>query len=573
MMTIFIRLAIAATVFLGAGYYLDWDEPLRLRLGLVPAILCGGALAVVTWLNRPTKQDLDEGINVVREFMLGLFIGLVWIGVTQTWLHIAMRHPDVVALLDSDRPRIEQMLNDYEKHRNWEGAATYLESQLSTLHSPPFAKWLIDQTLAAYVRAAIAAPERAKTFFQRAYDLAEEHGIPSEGYRLLLEHAQQQTKMTQTVADLQNQLAHAETAANKRESGLIAEANKRLQAARARQLGCVTASLQHAMTPDFPAIRKFATTEIATAEAWKLPADGPKRKLAEFDAFVGERSPRAFPSDFQVSLRRVAPTDTPRSLVVDLLISGTDLAALHPLRAEDLTVSQQGRKLERIMPVLYDDRRRLSVAVLFDSSLSMQGTPLIEARRALQEFLTQLPAGVPYWIAKFSDSTTTLVDWSTDQRLALAASDQIQAAGHTALFQGITVATAALQQRSGDELVLVIFSDGANTIPGPSPEELVVAARRGGVRIHSIALQSGNVDEQVLQRLATETGGKSTVVTQTGELGNEFRKLADELRTPCLRIVALDYDATAPCKVTFGAHPAQSIEIAPQVSHQASRHE
>lgn len=572
-MTTFIRLAIATTVFLGAGYYLDWDEPLRLRLGLIPAVLCGGALAVVAWLNRPTKQDLDDGTNGVRELMLGLLIGLVWIGVIQSWLHVALRHPDVVALLDSDRSRIEQLLNDYETHQNWEGAATYLESQLSTLHSPPFAKWLVDQTLAAYVRAAIASPERAETFFQRAYDLAEEHDVPSESYRLLLEHAQRQAKMTRTVTDLQNQLADSEAAANKRDSALIAEANKRLRASRYRQLDCVTASLQHAITPDFPAIREFAATEIATAEAWKLPADSAKRKLAEFDAFVGERSPRTFPSDFQVSLRRVVPSETPCSLFADLLISGTDLAALHPLRAEDLIIEQRGRKLDRIMPVLYDDRRRLSIAVLFDSSLSMQGTPLVEARRALKEFLIQLPAGAPYWIAKFSDSTTTLVDWSTDQRLALDACEKIQAAGHTAMFQAIAAAISALQQRTGDELVLVIFSDGANTIPGPQPEELVAAARRGGVRIHSIALQSGHVDEQVLQRLATETGGKSTVVTQASQLGNEFRKLADELSTPCLRVVALDYDATAPCTITFGAPPAQSIEIAPQVSPQASRQE
>jgi uncharacterized protein YegL len=251
-------------------------------------------------------------------------------------------------------------------------------------------------------------------------------------------------------------------------------------------------------------------------------------------------------------------------LIADLLIDGPEVAPLMPIKDTDIRVTQNGRRLERVMPVAYNDPRRLAIAILFDSSVSMQGLPLLEARRGLQEFLAALPANSQYWLAHFSDATTPLVDWSTDPRQGIDACKAIEAEGHTALLEAVKKALDALASRTGDERILVIFSDGANTKPGPQPSELIVAARREEVRIYSLALQSGQVDEQTLDRLANETGGQSIVVRQASQLAYEFRELGHQLSMPCVRVVTLDYDPAQPCEMMLGAQPAKCLVIPPQ---------
>lgn len=577
-MATFIRLTIAASLLCSVGYFLNWDEPLRLTFALPVALVSGALIFWVAWMARPSQEEIEDGLNVFRELMLGIVFGVVWSGITAVALHVALRHPETLKLLDSDRQQVEEVLRVYETNNNWTEAASYLEKAITAPHSPDFTQWLVEQALVNYVRAAAAAPENAEKYLRRACELAEEHNLPSDIYRSYLNSLRIQARVSQTNADFTRRLTAetnareaAENAAKAREAKILAESKDRVRGAHAVRLEYAAAVLQQAMAPNADSARTIAVREITAADALGISTEAANRHLQAFDDYIALNSPQVFPSSMQISLRRVVPTATERTLIADLLVDAQHEALVKGIRRTDFAIRQPGRKLEHFMPVLHSDGRRLSVAVIFDGSISMQGTPLVAARNGLKQLLGQLPAGTPVWLGRFSDTTTTLVDWSADPRQAIAACDQIQAQGYTALFDAIHVGLAALRRRDGDELVLVVFSDGANTKPGPAPDDLVAVARRGGVRIHSIALQSGQVDEQLLNRMASETGGKSTVVTEANQLGQQFRQLAKDLSTPCLRIIALDYDAAMPCTISLGTGPAKTLTIPPQIETQTAK--
>lgn len=117
----------------------------------------------------------------------------------------------------------------------------------------------------------------------------------------------------------------------------------------------------------------------------------------------------------------------------------------------------------------------------------------------------------------------------------------------TALYAAVLLASQNLQPRSGRK-VLVIVSDGDDTVGGTTYDEALAEAQRDDVMIYSlidvpIEADAGRdtAGEHALITLSQETGGRSFYVAPEGStranqetLSAAFQKVSDDLRTQYL---------------------------------------
>jgi Ca-activated chloride channel family protein len=109
----------------------------------------------------------------------------------------------------------------------------------------------------------------------------------------------------------------------------------------------------------------------------------------------------------------------------------------------------------------------------------------------------------------------------------------------TALYSGVYLSSQILAPRSGRK-VLVIISDGGNTVKGTSYDQALEQALRGEVMVYPIIdvpiYASAGRDlagEHALITLAQETGGKY-YYADSSSLDKTFAQVSEDLRTQYL---------------------------------------
>ena len=109
----------------------------------------------------------------------------------------------------------------------------------------------------------------------------------------------------------------------------------------------------------------------------------------------------------------------------------------------------------------------------------------------------------------------------------------------TAFYSAVLLASQTLAQRAGRK-VLVLVSDGTNTVAGTTYAEALAAAQRSDVIIYSLIDVPIEADagrdtggEHAMIVLSQETGGRAFYVNEGG-LAAAFKKVSDDLRTQYL---------------------------------------
>ena len=157
-----------------------------------------------------------------------------------------------------------------------------------------------------------------------------------------------------------------------------------------------------------------------------------------------------------------------------------------------------------------------SVALVMDTSGSMAGEKIVNARKAAQRFVDGLADGDIVSIHTFSDSAVervapTTLDRASRSRIASVLSE-LSADGGTNLFEGVRMAGLAAMGAPADHPVrrVVLISDGLATVGTTSREMLGVLGERAadrGVQITSIGVGL-DYDEKSLNALAIRSSGR-----------------------------------------------------------------
>lgn len=189
------------------------------------------------------------------------------------------------------------------------------------------------------------------------------------------------------------------------------------------------------------------------------------------------------------------------------------------LQASDVAVIDRDIVVRNFQSFTRSDWTQLEIAILADNSESTKA----QLHQETGEIIALLSAseGVPeesFSIFSFRNSQPALVCAGNCRQSQADFLLAIQPGGFTPLFDAIASAADLLSTRteSQPEKILIIFSDGGDTISRNTLSSAIEAAIKNDVRIYSVDLNhfasSGSI---VLYRLSTETGGRYFAASAT----------------------------------------------------------
>lgn len=181
----------------------------------------------------------------------------------------------------------------------------------------------------------------------------------------------------------------------------------------------------------------------------------------------------------------------------------------------------------------------MDIVLVLDRSGSMAGDPLTNMKAGAKKFIDiidestdssqdgQLGGRTRIGIVSFSDTAVKNTQLITSVDALKAAVDSLTAGGSTNHADAFTKATELFSPPSGNQKVIVMFTDGKTTT-GPAPSPIAAAARASGVIIYSIGLiGSDGIDVNVLNDWSTDPDASHVAVApDDDDLEQLFEDLA-----------------------------------------------
>jgi Ca-activated chloride channel homolog len=228
------------------------------------------------------------------------------------------------------------------------------------------------------------------------------------------------------------------------------------------------------------------------------------------------------------------------SKLVNVFVSVTDKngAVIGGLTKDDFRVTEDGR-LQEIKVFERDLGMPLNLILAIDTSASTFKDRARE-RDASKTFIHALMRPQDHMgLYQFSTYVSELVPFTSKVSALDRGLNNLKGGDATALYDAIYLASDSLATRQGRK-VLVLVSDGGDTVKDKTYEDALEQALRGEVMIYSvidvpIAASAGRDigGEHALITLSEQTGGKSFYVEE-GDLEKAFAKVSDDLRTQYL---------------------------------------
>jgi Ca-activated chloride channel family protein len=175
-----------------------------------------------------------------------------------------------------------------------------------------------------------------------------------------------------------------------------------------------------------------------------------------------------------------------------------------------------------------DYRAPVNVAIVIDRSGSMQGEKLTRAKEAAKLAVSRLHPDDVVSVVAYDDTVRVLLPATkvADRTAVLAAIEELQPGGSTALFAGVSVGAAEVRKFLDRERVnrVVLLSDGLANVGPDSPAELGAlgaSLKKEGVAVSTIGLGLG-YNEDLMARLAGGSDGNHTFVEHPRDLARIF---------------------------------------------------
>jgi tight adherence protein B len=226
-------------------------------------------------------------------------------------------------------------------------------------------------------------------------------------------------------------------------------------------------------------------------------------------------------ADGEVDIDSVDASEAPNvSVVVSVLGSPTG----NGYGADDFAVVVDGTRVPA--DVYAAVRDPIEVVVAIDTSGSMDGDALATARTAAIGFVDRLPASAQVAVVSFGDEVVTHTAIGTPRSEATAAIAGLSARGETALYDAV-IAGTGLFTAADARRVLVVLSDGGDTVSTATLAEAIAAAANEGVEVRPVALATSESDTEALASLAAP--GSVTTATNAAGLADAYESVAREL--------------------------------------------
>lgn len=220
---------------------------------------------------------------------------------------------------------------------------------------------------------------------------------------------------------------------------------------------------------------------------------------------------------------------------------------------------------------LKSDKQRapINVCLVLDKSGSMSGDKIDKARKAAIDAIDRLRADDIVSVVVYDTTVTVLVPATklTDKEFVRQAIAGIHADGNTALFAGVSKGAAEIRKFIDQERVnrIILLSDGlANNGPSTPAElaELGASLKKEGISVSTLGLGL-DYNEDLMQQLASRSGGNHQFIEQATELADTFNREFDDVTS----VVAQDIDVRI--AIPEGLRPVRVLGNEAEISGQS----
>ena len=204
------------------------------------------------------------------------------------------------------------------------------------------------------------------------------------------------------------------------------------------------------------------------------------------------------------------------------------------LTKDDFEVFEDGIREE--ISQFTDARVPVSMGVVLDSSDSMRGEGMADARGAVDRFVGELLDGDDEaFVATFNHSPRSMTAWRKPPSSLVNTLAETRATGGTAIYDALVAFAPLFEQRSNVRAAMVVISDGADTASDRTLQQAREVIRRSDAFVYAIAIDapdarpSTRVNPDALREITGPSGGYTEVVRTALDLGPATARIADEL--------------------------------------------
>ncbi len=245
------------------------------------------------------------------------------------------------------------------------------------------------------------------------------------------------------------------------------------------------------------------------------------------------------------------PTLTVGTRLVSVPVNVVDQhgAPVPNLTVNDFAIAEDG-KPQKIAVFERETQAPLSIVLAIDTSESVLRDENLE-REAAKHFVQALVRPQDEVdLMEFSEVVRELVPFTNDPKRVERGFSEIRRGSATALYDAIYLASqrlgelhpvAASADASIRRRVVVLITDGSDTVKGSRYTQALEQAQRAGAMVYSLIIVPIAADagrdtggEHALIQMADDTGGKYYFVERPKDLDPALRRVSDDLRTQYL---------------------------------------
>lgn len=232
-----------------------------------------------------------------------------------------------------------------------------------------------------------------------------------------------------------------------------------------------------------------------------------------------------------------------RLVNVALNVVDTKGSPVGGLKKDDFQILEDG-KLQEIRIFERETTTPLSIVLAIDTSESVLTNERLE-KEAAKHFVNALLRDQDELdVMAFSDVVREMVPFTNQKKRIEWGINNIQRGEATAVYDAVYLASKSLAGTSaadGRRRVIVMITDGGDTVKGSKYTEALEQAQRAGAMIYALIIVPIYADagrnvagEHALIQMASDTGGKYYYVVDPKDLEPAFRHVSDDLRTQYL---------------------------------------
>jgi VWFA-related protein len=184
-----------------------------------------------------------------------------------------------------------------------------------------------------------------------------------------------------------------------------------------------------------------------------------------------------------------------------------------------------------------NERVPVGLGLLLDTSDSMYGQRIIDARKVVERFLFELLDESDEWfVLAFNHYPHVISRWTSAPNEVREALASLKPSGGTAIYDAILGALPMIARRTRERAAVLVISDGADTASDASVSEVRKSLLRSDAFVYAIAIDSPQrqiintrVNETALSEITGQSGGHTEVVRDMEGLQAATARIADEL--------------------------------------------